>query len=170
MTGHFVEAGGVGPPGQPQKFYAALPQLATLVLVADDDVDAMFGRHFKLGMPRLELGQYLIAHGAQVDMSKEGKHMLQARERGAQRVEPQTGRRGLTTALQQISTYRSVVGSEMGDPVPVQQLPTTMDDAVPPSTLVQSPGGFIRRPFPPKPLRIDRQAPKPLVKLTPQVS
>ncbi|MCP4545437.1 MAG: hypothetical protein GY835_03085, partial [bacterium] len=53
-------------------------------LFADEDVDAMFRRHFKLGMPRLELGQYLIAHGAQVDMTKVGRQMLQARERGAQ--------------------------------------------------------------------------------------
>ncbi len=39
--------------------------------------------------------------------------------------------------LDQINTYRSIVGSEMGDPVLVQLLPTTMDDTVPPSTVVQ---------------------------------
>ncbi len=72
--------------------------------------------------------------------------------------------------LDQINTYCSVVGSEMGDPVLVQQLPTTMDDVVPPSTVVQFPGGFFKRPFPPKPLRIDRPVPKPLVKPKAQVS
>ncbi len=76
----------------------------------------------------------------------------------------------MTTMLDQINTYRSVVGSDMGDPVPVQQLPTMMDDVVPPSMVVQFPGGFFRRPFPPKPLRIDRPVPKPLIKLKVQVS
>ncbi|MCP4549659.1 MAG: hypothetical protein GY835_24655, partial [bacterium] len=171
VTGHYVEAGGVGSPGQPQKFYAALPQLATLVLFADEDVDAMFCWHFKLGMPRLELGQYLIAHGAQVDMSKEGKQMQQAREWGAQRVEPQTGRRGLTTALQQISTYRSVVGSEMGDPVPLQQLPTMMDEVVPPTAATAFKDGFFKRPLPPvNRFYIDRPAPEPLTKPMPRQS
>ncbi|MCP4549215.1 MAG: hypothetical protein GY835_22405, partial [bacterium] len=171
VTGYFVEAGGVGSPGQPQKFYASLPQLTTLVLFADEDVDAMVGRHFKLGMPRLELGQYLIAHGAQVDMSKEGKRMLQVRERGAQRVEPQTGRRGLTTALQQISTYRSVVGSEMGDPVPMQHLPAAMDEVVPPSTAVAFPVSFFRRPQRPAPkFPIDRPAAGMLARPQPQLS
>ncbi|MCP4549733.1 MAG: hypothetical protein GY835_25025, partial [bacterium] len=61
--------------GQPRKFYAPLPQQSTLVLFADEDVDAMIRRHFKLGMPRLELGQFMIAHGADVDMSKVGRQM-----------------------------------------------------------------------------------------------
>ncbi|MCP4535760.1 MAG: hypothetical protein GY832_01275 [Chloroflexi bacterium] len=47
------------------------------------------------------------------------------------------GRRGVTMALDQINTYRSIVGSEMGDPVPVQQLPTTMDDTVPPLMVIR---------------------------------
>ncbi len=51
-------------------------------------------------------------------------------------MDPQTGRRGVTTALEQINTYRSVVGSEMGDPVPMQQLPTAMDEVVPLGTAV----------------------------------
>ncbi|MCP4545746.1 MAG: hypothetical protein GY835_04675 [bacterium] len=100
-------------------------------------------------MPRLELGQYLIAQGAQVDMTKVGRQMLQARERGAQRTEPQTGRRGLTAALDQIDTYRSVVGSELGDPVPLQQLPTTMDEVVPPTAVTAFGDGFFKRPRPP---------------------
>ncbi len=142
VSSQFVVLGGIGTDRQPKKFYAALPQLPMLVLYADEDVDAMFYRHFKLGMPRLELGQFIIGVGGHVDLSKVGRQMLQARERGTQQTEPQTGRRGVMTALDQINTYRSVVGSEMGDPVPVQQLPTTMDDMVPPSTVVQFGGGF----------------------------
>ncbi|MCP4549310.1 MAG: hypothetical protein GY835_22890, partial [bacterium] len=74
-------------------------------------------------------------------------------------------------ALDQINTYRSIVGSEMGDPVPVQQLPTTMDDTVPPPMVIRFREGFFKRPLPPVPqFRIDLPAPKPLVKPTPQQS
>ncbi len=44
-----------------------------LVLYADEDVDAMINRHFKLGMPRLELGQYMIGVGGDVDLTKVGR-------------------------------------------------------------------------------------------------
>ncbi len=102
--------------GQPKKFYAPLPLLTTLVLYAEEDVDAMIFQHFKLGMSRFELGQYLITMGADVDMTKVGRQLMQSRERGAQRMEPSMGRRGqVTSMLDQISAYRSVVGSEMGD-------------------------------------------------------
>ncbi len=172
VSSQYVETGGIGSVGQPKKFYAMLPQLPMLVLFADEDVDAMVSRHFKLGMPRLELGQYLISHGAEVDLSKEGRHMMQARERGAQRVEPQTGRRGVTTALQQISTYRSIVGSEMGDPVPTQQLPAVVPPAVvPPSSAVAFTTNFFKRPKWPAPkFPIDWPAPgvltKPMLRLS----
>ncbi len=155
VTSQFTTAGGIGTAGQPKKFYVPLPRLMTLVHYADEDVDAMVNRHFKLGMPRLELGQYIIGVGGDVDLTKVGRQMLQFRERGMMRTEPLTGRRGITTTLDQINAYRSVVGSEMGDPVPVQQLPTTMDDVVPPSTAVQFPGGFFKRPLLPRLLRID---------------
>ncbi len=72
VTGQFATPGGIGTPGQPRKFYATLPQLTTLVLYADEDVDAMFFRHFKLGMARLELGQFIITMGGDVDMTKVG--------------------------------------------------------------------------------------------------
>ncbi|MCP4548669.1 MAG: hypothetical protein GY835_19605 [bacterium] len=104
----------------------------------------MFSRHFKLGMPRLELGQYLITQGAQVDMTKVGRQLQQARERGAQRTEPQTGRRGLVQTLEQIDTFRSVIGSEMGDLVPHHQLPTTMDDVVPATLVAPFRDGFFK--------------------------
>ncbi|MCP4544725.1 MAG: hypothetical protein GY832_47100, partial [Chloroflexi bacterium] len=122
VMGQYATAGGIGMTGQPKKFYVPLLQLPTLVLYADEDVDAMINRHFKLGMPRLELGQYSIGMGGDVELTKVGRQMLQFRERGMQRMEPSTGRRGVTTMLDQINTYRSVVGREMGDPVPVQQL------------------------------------------------
>ncbi|MCP4548085.1 MAG: hypothetical protein GY835_16600 [bacterium] len=144
VTDQYAEAGGLGTPRQPRKYYAPLPQLETLVLFADEDVDAMFRRHFKLGMPRLELGQYLITQGAQVDMTKVGRQMQQAQERGAQRTEPQMGCRGLVTTLDQIDSFRSVIGSEMGDPVPRQQLPTTMDEVVPPTLAAAFGEGFFK--------------------------
>ncbi len=79
-------------------------------------------------------------------MTKVGRQMLQSRERGLQRTEPSTGRRGVMTALDQIHTYRSIFGSEMGDLVPTQQLLTTMDDTVPPSSIVQFTTGFFKWP------------------------
>ncbi len=51
-------------------------------------------------------------------------------------------------ALDQINTYRSIVGSEMGDPVLVQQLLTMTDDTVPPSTIIQVWEGFFKWPLP----------------------
>ncbi|MCP4535662.1 MAG: hypothetical protein GY832_00775 [Chloroflexi bacterium] len=89
-----------------------------------------------------------------------------------QRTEPAMGRRGqVTSMLDQISTYRSVVGSEKGDLVPTQQLPMTMDDTVPPSTVLQFWPGFFKWPLPPPPqFKIDKPLPKPLSKPTPQQS
>ncbi len=58
--------------GQPKKFYAPLPLLTMLVLHAEEDVDAMIFRHFKLGMSKFELGQFLIMAGGDVDMTKVG--------------------------------------------------------------------------------------------------
>ncbi len=74
-------------------------------------------------------------------------------------------------ALDQINTYRSIVGSEMGDPVPVQQHPAMMDNIVPPLMVIQFREGFFKWPLPPAPqFRIDQPAPKPLVKPMPQQS
>ncbi len=83
-----------------------------------------------------------------MDLTKVGRQLLQSREQGTQRTEPSTGRRGVMMMLDQINTYCSVVGSEMGDLVPVQLLPTTMDDTVPPSTVVQFREGFFKWPLP----------------------
>ncbi|MCP4544095.1 MAG: hypothetical protein GY832_43850 [Chloroflexi bacterium] len=84
VTGQYVMPGGIGSAGQPRKFYAPLPQLTTLVLYADEDVNAMVNRHFKLGMPRLELGQYLISVAGDVDLTKVGRQLLQSQEWGMQ--------------------------------------------------------------------------------------
>ncbi|MCP4545849.1 MAG: hypothetical protein GY835_05205, partial [bacterium] len=171
VTGQYAAPGGLGTAGQPRKFYAPLPQLDMLVLFADEDVDTMINWHFKVGMPRLELGQFMIAHGADVDMSKVGRQMLQSRERGAQRMELPTGRRGVTTALDQINTYHSIVGSELGDPVPLQQLPTTMDEVVPPTAATAFADGFFKQPRPPvNRFYIDRPAAEPLTKPMPRPS
>ncbi len=106
-----------------------------------------------------------------MDLTKVGRQMLQSQEWGTQRTEAGTGRSGGTMALDQINTYRSVVGSEMGDPVLVQQLPTMMDDTMPLSTVIQSREGFFKRPLlPVQQFRIDQLAPKPLVKPTLQQS
>ncbi len=91
----------------------------------------MIDRHFKLGMSKFELGQFLIALGCEVDLSKFRKQLLQFREWGSQRSEPSTRRRGMTTMLQQITTWCSVAGSEMGDPAPAPQQPISLDDVIP---------------------------------------
>ncbi len=138
VTDQYIVLGGPGSLGQPKKFYALLPLLTMLVFYAEEDVDAMIFQHFKLGMSKFELGQFLITLGGEVDLTKVGRQLLQSRERGTQRAEPSMGRRGQTTSmLHQISAWRSVMGSEMGDSVPTQQLLMTMDDTVPPSTVLQ---------------------------------
>ncbi|MCP4548021.1 MAG: hypothetical protein GY835_16270, partial [bacterium] len=164
VSGQYVLASSFGTEGHPKKFYAPLPKLSMLELYADEDVSAMVGRHFKLGMPRLELGQFLIANGADVDITKEGRQLQQARERGAQCTELQTGRRGMVMALEQINTYRSVLGSEMGDPVPIQQLPTTLDEVVPPTAATAFKEGFFRRPLLVAQFKIDQKAPRAVVR------
>ncbi len=81
------------------------------------------------------------------------------------------GRRGVTTALEQINTYRSIMGSEMGDPVPTQQLPMTMDEVVPPTTAVAFKDRFFKRPLPPGPKPpIDRPTPGAVTKPMPRQS
>ncbi len=145
VAGQYATPGGPGSVGQPKKFYALLLMLTTLVLYAEEDVDAMIFWHFKLGMSRFELGQYLITLGGDVDMTKVGRQMLQSQERGAQRSEPAMGQRcQVTSMLDQLSAYCSVVGSKMGDPVLMQQLPTMTDDTVPPSMVLQFRPGFFK--------------------------
>ncbi len=43
----------------------------------------------------------------------------------------------MTSMLDQLSAWRSIMGSEMGDPVLTQQLPTMTDDTVPASMVLQ---------------------------------
>ncbi len=73
-------------------------------------------------MSRFELGQFLIGLGCKVDLTKFRWTLLQRWEQGSQCSELSTGRRGMTLQLLQISSWRSVYGSEMGDPM-LPQLP-----------------------------------------------
>ncbi len=41
VASQYAAPGGPGSVGQPKKFYALLPMLTTLVLYADEDMDAM---------------------------------------------------------------------------------------------------------------------------------
>ncbi len=50
----------------------------------------------------------------------------------------------MTSMLDQLSSWRSIAGSEMGDLVPMQQLLTMMDDTVPPSTVLQFRQGLFK--------------------------
>ncbi len=52
-------------------------------------------------------------------------------------------------ALDQIDTYRSIVGSELGDPVPLQQLPTTLNEVLPATAATAFADGLVKRPRPP---------------------
>ncbi len=49
-----------------------------------------------------------------------------------------------TSMLHQISAWRSILGSKMGDPVLMQQLPTAMDETMPPLTALQFRLGFFK--------------------------
>ncbi len=73
----YVVPGGPGSVGQPKKFYASLPLLATVLAYDEEDVDTMIYRHFKLGMSKFELGQFLITLGCDVDLTKIGRQLLQ---------------------------------------------------------------------------------------------
>ncbi len=145
VMAQYIVPEGPGSAGQPKKLYTLLPLLATVLAYREEDVDAMIFWHFKLGMSKFELGQFLITLGCDVDLSKVGRQLLQSRERGSQRSEPSMGRRGqMTMMLQQITSWRSILGSEMGDPAPAQQLPTALDEAVLMSMVMHFHPGFFK--------------------------
>ncbi len=156
VVAQYIVPGGPGSAGQPKKFFTLLPLLVTVLAHSEEDVDTMVFRHFKLGMSKFELGQFLITLGCDVDLRKIGRQLLQSRERGSQQSEPSTGQRGQTRMLQQITSWRSVLGNEMGDPAPAQQLPTALDEAVPPLMVMHFRPGFFKRPHPPPQFRIDK--------------
>ncbi len=67
--------------------------------------------------------------------------------------------------LQQITSWRSVLGSEMGDPALAQQLLTALDEAVPPLMVMHFHPGFFKRPHPLLQFGIDKPlAPKSMTK------
>ncbi len=101
----YVVAGGPGSPGQLKKFYAPLPVLPTMESMDEEEVDALIQHHFKTGMSKFELGQFLIMLGCKVDLTKFRRQLLQRQERGMWQSEPSTGRRGVTVQIQQISAW-----------------------------------------------------------------
>ncbi len=46
VPNQYVVLGGLGSAGQPKKFYALLPLLATVLAYSEEDVDAMVFWHF----------------------------------------------------------------------------------------------------------------------------
>ncbi len=95
---------GPGSLGQPKKFYAPLPLLLTVESMDEEEVDALIIQHFKTGMSKFELGQFLISLRCEVDLTKFGRQLLQRREWGMQQSELATGIRGTMVQIQQIST------------------------------------------------------------------
>ncbi len=98
-------------PGQLKKFYAPLPLLPTVEAMDEE-------RHFKVGMSKFKLGQFLILLRCEVDLTKFRRQLLQRREWGRQQSVLATGRRGTTVQIQQIDTWWSSFGSDMGDLCP----------------------------------------------------
>ncbi len=78
VSPQYIVQGGPGSLGQPKKFYAPLPLLTMVLAHDEEDVDAMVYRHFKLGMSKFELGQFLITLRCDVDLSKIGRQLLQS--------------------------------------------------------------------------------------------
>ncbi len=91
-----------------------LPLLPTVEAMDGEEVDALIAWHFKTGMSKFELGQFLITLGCKVDLTKFRRQQLQRQERGMWQSEPSTGRRGTMVQIQQISTWQSIFGSDMG--------------------------------------------------------
>ncbi len=73
--------------------------------------------------------------------------------------------------LQQITSWRSVLGSKMGDLALAQQLPTALDETVPPSTALHLRPGFFKQPLPPPQFGIGKlPMPKPSCMASPAPS
>ncbi len=52
--------GGPGSPGQLVKFYTPVPVLSIVDPFDEEEVDGLIDRHFRIGMSKFELGQFLI--------------------------------------------------------------------------------------------------------------
>ncbi len=85
---------GPGSPGQPPKFYAPLPLLPQMGDMDPDELREDIMHFFRMGMPRLDLGRYLIRLGCPIDLRKVSKQMQQSRERGED-VSNRLGEEGL---------------------------------------------------------------------------
>ncbi len=73
---------------------------------------------------------------------------MQRREWGLQQSELSTRKRGTTVQIQQISSWRSVYGSDMGGPMPLQ-LPGGFDETIPMTTIAQAKKLVFKKPFMP---------------------
>ncbi len=58
-----------------------------------------------------------------------------------------TGRRGMTVQIQQISTWQSSFGSEMGDPMPPQQQTGGLDETIPTTMITQYWQPVFKKPY-----------------------
>ncbi len=146
VSPEYMVAGGPGSPGQLKKFYAPLPLLPTVESMDEEEVDTLIECHFKMGMSKFELGQFLITVGCKVDLTKFGRQLLQHCERGMQQSEPATGRRGLTLQIQQISEWWSIFGSEHGEPALLQLL-GGFDETIPTTMIIQHKRLAFKKPF-----------------------
>ncbi len=59
-------------PGQPKKSYTPVPVLPIVDFIDEDEVDTLIERHFRTGMSKFELGQFLIMLGCKVNLTKFG--------------------------------------------------------------------------------------------------
>ncbi len=73
----YVVPGGPGSLGQPKKFYVPLPLLPTVESMDEEEVDALISWHFKTGMSKFGLGQFLISLRCEVDLTKFQRQLLQ---------------------------------------------------------------------------------------------
>ncbi len=91
MLQEYMVARGPGSSGQPKKFCMPLLLLPTVEAMDEEEVDALIARHFKTGMSKFELGQFLISLRYEVNLTNFGRQLLQRREQGMQHSEPPTG-------------------------------------------------------------------------------
>ncbi len=99
--------GGPGTPNQLLKFYVPVPILSTVEGLDHNKLDTLFKHHFKYGMSRFELDQFLIQLSCKVDLTKFNCQLLQRWECGMQQGELSTARRGVMLDQQQILAWHS---------------------------------------------------------------
>ncbi len=73
----FAVEGGPSSPGLPAKLYVPVPIHPTVGNLDNDELDTLIEYHLKMGMPRYEMGQFLIRCGCPVDLTMFGKWLQQ---------------------------------------------------------------------------------------------